>query len=257
MLSNTSSLPENWTSAAEAAADTACPGRHLAQSKIPPPALGDEAVGWLRIRAWLVYQHIELSDYELQIAEKCKRMELAVWTKWAGRTVWPDQSCRDKTVWLEFDGLKHTAILDVIHILKKRALVLKYELKTGPDAVVESQDNPEFSDLAILAAHQFEVFKVSVAVVRPFAARLPQIFSYDMENLFPGMTALKSRVRASHDPLSLRVAGEVQCRQCRFSNQCPERAAAFATDATTAPRPVADKLESFPVNLQPNPAFAH
>src|SRR5712672_535735 len=99
MLSNYSTSPLDWTSAAEAAFDTACPGRHLSQLKIPRPAWGDEVMGRLRIRAWLVYQHIELSDYELHIAEKCKRIEMVTWTKWAGKT-WPDQTCRNQTVWL-------------------------------------------------------------------------------------------------------------------------------------------------------------
>jgi hypothetical protein len=226
MLTPISNLPQECTSASEAVFDAACPGRHLAQSKMAAPFWNGDSSSHLRIRAWLASQKIELTGGETRIAEECKRAEWQVWTSWAGQNVCPERTLRNKAVFIQFGNLKHSGVLDAVHILAQRALVLKYGLEAGQDDVLESQDNPELCDLAILAANKFELLEVSLAVVRPFSARQPTVYLYKMEDFFfSGMKALVERVSASHNPDSQRVAGEAQCRRCRFSARCPERAA--------------------------------
>jgi hypothetical protein len=252
MLTSISNSQPEWTSASEAVFDAACPGRHLAQSRLPAPFWNGDSSSHLRIRAWLACQKIELTGGEMRIAEECKRTEWQVWTNWAGEKVCPEKTLRNKTISIQFGILKHSGTLDAVHISEQRALVLKYDLEAGPDHGLESQDNPELCDLAILAANKFELLEVSIAVIRPFGTRQPTIYVYKMEDFFfTGMKALVERVSASHIPDAPRVAGEAQCRRCRFSAQCPERAA-LAVEA----EPVLHMAGAGAKNWWPSPAKA-
>ena len=82
--------------------------------------------------------------------------------------------------------------------------------------------------LAVLVkANHKRVSKVYVAIVQPH--RDPEMVCYTGKKLKEARSFIESIISLALMPLTHRVAGEKQCRWCKFKSECPEAIAATLT----------------------------
>ena len=225
---------EGWTSASSAEADALCPGRHLAQRGIPEPEQSPEAASGTRIHAWLEDHKSAplLSDDELETGDKCVEIEQKLFAQIFSDT---PTIYREKRLWIEFDGLKHSGKADLIAVCRDVALVEDY--KSGRNKAPESPRNLQLRDLAALVASNFAVKTVYVAINQPWATMSPEICTYGIDELVQAIDEMERRVNASNDPESPHMPGDKQCQYCRAKAQCPAFIAALlpvASESATA-----------------------
>ena len=112
---------------------------------------------------------------------------------------------------------------DHLVIRGSTALVLDY--KTGRGEVTPSERNLQMMALAVLVkANHKRVSKVYVAIVQPH--RDPEMVCYTGKKLKEARAFIESIISLALMPLTHRVAGEKQCRWCKFKSECPEAIAA-------------------------------
>lgn len=214
-----------WTSASNAEADSLCPGRHIAQRGLPEGAKGADAESGTRIHAWLelpLDKGPELSDAELETAEKCNEIECNLISHVFDCPL-EDKArkvLREHRMWLTFGDYKHSGKADVIHLYRDAAMVIDY--KTGRNEATESPRNLQLRDLAVLAASNLGVKTVHVSIVQPWATMKPEICTYTVEDLMLACDEMRARVEDSNNPKSSRVPGATQCQYCRAKKTCPE-----------------------------------
>jgi hypothetical protein len=115
---------------------------------------------------------------------------------------------------------------DHLVIRGSTALVLDY--KTGRGEVTPSERNLQMMALAVLVkANHKRVSKVYVAIVQPH--RDPEMVCYTGKKLKEARAFIESIISLALMPLTHRVAGEKQCRWCKFKSECPEAIAATLT----------------------------
>lgn len=231
-----------WTSASNAEADLLCPARHLAQKSLPasitPPATSRDAQFGDKIHAALAKRDPSgLSVDEFSTYEACLKIEVESVRKFFGPEAdlskaksWPETR-----FWIKFGFevpsahpsekprpivLTHSAKPDRVYRLDNRILIIEYKTLKGD--IPASPRNLQVRDQAVICAGHFMVDEVGGVVIQPLITHTPEICLYQAADLARGRDELSNRVRASNDPRSQRVAGEVQCKFCLAKLSCVE-----------------------------------
>lgn len=235
-----------WTSASSAEYDKLCPGRHLAQQKVPrdgkrsPDADHGTAIHLALSKndsAGLTLEQTETFDACQKIANDClKRFfgeaqithqasEVRLWSAWGG------------IINGQIVDIRHSGKLDRLYISGSQALICEFKTLAGD--VPSASSNLQLRDQAVLvwggsakpAANglvEYVIKEIGCVVIQPFVTHSPEIFTYGESDLLRATIEMQERVSASNDPQSPRIAGETQCKFCRAALYCPE-AQAYAT----------------------------
>lgn len=218
------------TSASNAAADLACPGRFLACKGLPD-STSDDATFGTTVHAALAKGSDEGLTVEQQdIYESCQLIE----SKLVDQCFGPDKAKAkvfiEQRFWVKVRGdaegkvhFEHSGKLDKLYLFGTRGLIIEFKTLAGD--VTHSPENLQIRDQVVLAARSNKLEAVMAAVVQPLVTHSPVPVLYDATSITQSEEELFARVRASNNPTSFRVAGEVQCRYCKFRPQCPEYAA--------------------------------
>lgn len=206
-----------WTSASNASADAACPGRHLAQKGILEPESSKDAAHGDAIHAALCSRNPDgLTVAQRDTYDACCEIESKLYQKLFGSVDTEDrQTVRETRWWLDTPSgwFRHSGQLDVVHRVGNEALVCDY--KTLPGEVASSPTNEQLRDHAVLVRYNMPgVVKVHVAIIQPMVTRNPLPCTYGPAELEVARDLLYARVIASNNVNSKRVPGEVQCKHC-------------------------------------------
>lgn len=220
----------SWTSASNAYADSLCPGRHLAQAGLPD-IVRDYAESGSRIHAALASGDASaLSLAERETFDACKEIEAQKLKEFFG-----DAEVKSYREGGEFDRYyvriprsdnqqgfyEHSGKPDVVHRTANRALICEYKTLAGD--VPESSKNLQLRDQQCLVRGKFMIQgEIGVVVIQPLVTRNPDICVYTVDDTMQATMEMFDRVRASNNPKSLRVAGEVQCKFCKAKLHCLE-----------------------------------
>jgi hypothetical protein len=219
---------QGWTSASNAEADELCPGRHLAQKGIvEPPKDSDRDFG-IRVHDALEKDSpIDLTPTQLDAYEECKEVERAALRKYFGAYVAERlrPAVREHRLWLDIPPrFRHSGRLDTWYRHADKGMVIDYKALRGE--VTESPSNKQLRDQSVLLYGNVPLLsEVAVAIAQPPSIVEPVVAVYGAMDLALARDELYKRVRASNDPNSPRVAGEVQCHFCLAKGSCPAYAA--------------------------------
>lgn len=214
-------IRRGWTSASNAAADSACPGRHFAQRGILEPAKSEDASSGTRIHQALasgaVLQKLTLEERE--VYDACREIEKRIVGQYFGDTKDPMRVFRHERAWVKVPSippapwLEHSGEADVVYRAGNRALIADYKTLAGD--VEDSPRNLQLRDLAVLFRGAFvTVDEVATLIIQPFVTHTPEVCVYTKADLDTAQAAMFARVIASNDPASPRVAGKPQCDFC-------------------------------------------
>jgi hypothetical protein len=98
------------------------------------------------------------------------------------------------------------------------------DTKFGRDPVTKADCNLQTGAYAVMGSKEVDVDAVFVAINQPRLARADRlsIARYDREALAAREAEILAIIDAGADPDAPRIAGEEQCKYCRFKLQCPE-----------------------------------
>lgn len=222
-----------WTSASNAAADEACPGRHLAQRGIPEPAKSSDATSGTRIHQALADSGDPLFMKSLSLEERetfdtCRQIEKKTVANYFGDTRDPMRVFRHRRFWVKFqnaaDGTiaaEHSGEADVVWRAGTRLLIADYKTLAGDTP--GSPRNLQLRDLAVLARGELmPITEVATVIVQPLVTHSPEICIYSEADLARSEQELFTRVLASNNPESPRLPGEMQCQFCLAKTRCLE-----------------------------------
>jgi hypothetical protein len=217
------------TSASNAQADLACPGRHKAQRGLTGEKSEDASFGD-RVHAALAKESPEglsLEEEEVFCAGVAIRSKVigqffGALADEALKHVW-----KEERFWARFSEYEHSGRADFVCRAGPDALVVDYKTLNGETP--ESPQNLQLRDLACLIRGTLLITgRVAVAIVQPLVTHSPLVCVYTAEDLDRATAEMFARVAASNNPASPRVAGETQCKFCLAKKDCAEYAA-FAT----------------------------
>ena len=213
------------TSASNAAADALCPGRHLAQAQFPEEEKTGDAVYGTRVHDALAAQKPTMLTAEQEnVYEACNAITEKVLPVFFGDEIKNLLAIpnREKRFWIKWaDGLMHSGQIDAVYRKGTKALIVEYKTLNGDQQ--ESSRNAQLRDQAVLFDFNCPLLtEIGVVVVQPLVTHSPELCVYKREHILQARDQLYARVKASNDPNSPRVAGELQCKFCRAKNGCPE-----------------------------------
>ncbi len=236
-----------WTSASNAEADKLCPGRFQAQRDLSePPTNRDADSGTVVHALWTGSKpHREPTNEEMDKADELLLRESEV-SESAGLNPRHCMRLVETRLWHDFPAfvtverldpntipvggavrmLKHSGRFDVAlyDSASGRALVL--DGKSGWLEVPPPNTNQQLRDLAVLLWLTLSPQEISVNILKPFG-RQDASCDYTAEDLRRSLLEMEARVRASNDPNSPRIPGQVQCKFCRaaLDGKCAEHQA--------------------------------
>jgi hypothetical protein len=236
-LPTTTDERKGGTSASNAHADSLCPGRFLAQRGIEPEPESDDAGTGRRIHAALCVTGDKdfqtLNPEEHKTASECREVEQAISLQFFGDQkdattgkLLPMKVWREFRFFMPWDGAPvkvapHSGKPDVIKRVAKRALVIEYKALWG-DVPVSSR-NLQLRDQVVLVAANIPLLdEIGAVVIQPNITRKPEICLYTKDDLMKAAVDIYERVKASNNPESPRVPGEVQCKFCLAKTRCAE-----------------------------------
>lgn len=232
---DTTDVRAGWTSASNASADAACPGRHLAQRDAPQSTSKYSQSG-RKIHEALaqftsvdrkanrpLWEHLSLEEQETYHA--CRELASKLTVQYFGTLEPTYREFKEQRYWAKFKAggveLAHSGQADLVARSGNRALIIDY--KTLPGDVPESAKNLQLRDLACLVrGHFVPTDEVAVAIVQPFVTRSPELCVYRKADLERATQEMFQRVFASNAAGSPRIAGELQCKFCRAKSGCVE-----------------------------------
>lgn len=218
-----------WTSGSSAAADLACPGRHLAQRGIREPEASKDAEFGKIIHSALADSGNttllqSLTGEQRDIFDACREIEKQTITRFFGEATAPKRVFREQRYWCMVDKkFEHGGQPDVVVRSGPRGLILDY--KTLPSDQPESPSNLQLRDYVVLAARTLLMNEVVVAIIQPLVTYTPTLTVYDKSAIDMAEVEMWKRVRASNDPKSPRIPGEAQCKFCLAKKVCKEYSA--------------------------------
>lgn len=225
---------KGFTSASNASADRACPGRFNAQKGIPDTDSewsehGDKIHAALADSGNRLLME-SLSTDQRDMFDSHREVEKGLITRiWAGEEgetrVFREQRywCRVPNSGPAGDFFQHSGQADMVLIRNKKGLVEDFKSLIGD--VEESPRNEQLRDLAVMVWRTYGLDEVFVAINQPWISRNPEPCRYSPEDLARAEQEMWDRVRKSNDPSAPRVAGDVQCKWCKASAQCKEHLA--------------------------------
>jgi len=251
-VSNLDPIRHGWTSASNAEADAACPGRHLASRGLPETQSEDASFGAL-IHECLADSGIRTKMEKMtleqhEIFDACRNIEGKLRDQYFGAGAGDNKNkmrvFRERRFWLKLtsrDGkglFEHSGQADVVFQHGTRLLVLDFKCLAADKT--DSPKNGQLRDLAVLAAGEIpETQEVAVAIVQPLVTHSPELCLYGPDDLKRAALELYGRIVKSNDPKSPRVAGVIQCAYCLAKPNCREYQA-WASQMVPAPRSILD-----------------
>lgn len=214
------------TSASAALPDSLCPGRFLAQRGIPEPPLGEDAETGRRIHAALAKDDpTGLTLDEVETFDACRAIEYQKALEFFGDDLPKAKVFREQRYWVKYKNagglLEHSGQPDVVYRYGQRALICDFKVLMGDHP--ESSRNLQLRDYTVIVAGHFvNVSEVGTVVIQPLVTHKPEICVYQKEDIERAAQDMFSRVIASNDPQSPRVAGKVQCSFCKAKPICVE-----------------------------------
>jgi hypothetical protein len=243
-VSNPEPIRQGWTSASNAEADAACPGRHLAQRGLPEQQRDDADFGTKVHAALAAGKPDGLTLEQTDIYDACQKIAAKLALQFFGNDSLSVKTYRHRRFWLKLTNkegkgiFQHSGEADVCYHIGSRLLVLDF--KTLPGEKTESSRNGQLRDLAVLAAGEITgTQEVGVAIVQPLVTHSPELCLYKPDDLKRAALELYGRVVKSNDPKSPRVAGAIQCAYCLAKPNCREYQA-WATRMVPSPRTILD-----------------
>lgn len=215
------------TSASNAAADLACPGRHRAQVGIEEGPETLDAAHGRKIHEALRTGNADGLDVEQRdIYESCLAIEQkivsALFPELATSKEQP-KVFREQRYWVRVPGPKelyHSAKPDVVYRVGPKGLVIEY--KTLPGDVPESPQNLQLRDQAVLVRGNLLMNEIAVVVIQPLVTHSPKVCYYNAGDLKQSEEEMFARIIASNSPTAQRIPGDVQCKFCRAKRTCGE-----------------------------------
>jgi len=214
------------TSASNAAADAACPGRHLAQRGMPERVSQDSESG-RAVHEALSGKEVKLTPEQIETKEACQRIEEKVVGQFfgteSGRMV--PKVFREERFWVQIPVVggnsvicEHSGQPDVVMRAGPKALIIEYKTLFGD--VPESPENLQLRDQAVLARGKLLVKEIGVVVIQPHVTHQPVLCMYDEGAITRAAQEMFARVVASNNPNSQRHPGEQQCKFCLAKRNC-------------------------------------
>jgi hypothetical protein len=219
-------IRQGWTSASNAAADSLCPGRHLAQKGMPDIKGPWSESGTAVHKALATGDASKLTLAEHDTYEACRKIAGKLVADYFGAAVtptvfveqrlWTRFMVGDKDVAREY---AHSGQGDVVFRSGVKMLILDYKSLQGE--VPESPRNMQLRDLAVMGWRTFApVSEAAVAIVQPLVTHSPELCAYTEVDLGRAETEMQRRIVASNDPRSQRIAGQTQCEHCLAKTKC-------------------------------------
>ena len=211
-------------SAVEAAA--LCPGKPAAEAG-KPDDVGPLAEAGTRMHKAFEEGNVHgLQPDERELVLKADGMYRELEESWLGRLnpdLFPEDVAehhyREERVWGfdrrlsgKYDGLR----------IKGDAGLL-YDLKTGYAEAQEATRNFQLRTLAVLAARQYGLKQITVALIQPnlFPPRVSECV-YNEAEIDQSEKELAAIIDRSLNPAARRIPGPVQCKWCKAKTTCPE-----------------------------------
>lgn len=198
-----------------------CPGSWLLERTCPPLPSTADADSGIRIHAALAGFDVKLSDEEEKTRQECERLcaELVeVWYPFsAGRSLLSEKRIALRDAQLSplltgrFDRLYFSA--------GDNGLLIDW--KTGHTGAEVAASNLQLRALAVMAANEYGLNAVRVAIIQPNAAPQVSVADYDCDDLSTAERLLSAALAAAQSPLSPRKPG-AWCQYCRAKAVCPE-----------------------------------
>lgn len=199
-----------------------CPGSHAASDGIPDETSEDAALG-NEVHDILAGVQREASPEAEELARQCSAQEyeiLQAFLTLANGS--PEYSTvREKRLWARAGEYPWSGKPDVVHACGSHGLVVDY--KTGRGDVEDAASNMQLRWLAVLAAREYGLDRVTVAIVQPLAGK-PTTCTYDADDLLRAEEEANATVEALYGSgRNTRRPGE-WCKYCRARGtvRCPE-----------------------------------
>lgn len=221
-----------------------CPGKANAEAGLPelPSPAEDVKDSGIAIHAALAGDILALkglSSDDMAVYEEMSRKadELAVKHGFD-----PELFHAEQRLWY---GTEFSGQADRLYKQSVRALLIDF--KAGFIPTTDSASNPQLAALAVLAIRNYNVARVTVAIIPRFGA-VKEVAEYDLDSAQAALTMIRNIIAKSQEPDAPRIPGPRQCLYCRFKRQCPEYAEYVHAVATipkvSLPTLPADKLAS-------------
>jgi hypothetical protein len=224
----------NATSASNAAADSLCAGRFLAQKNCPESKSDDAATGTKIHEALAKQDPAGLDLAETEMYDACRKIEEAVCRKVFGTNYEKCKVWRELRVWGKVPTLTanrqgqpatyfdHSGKLDCFYRYELSAVVIEY--KTGNNQAPSSPKNEQIRDQIVLLARQPANLLEGVVgvVIQPLVTHDPEFVLYLPRDIDEAEQRMFARVRASNDPASPRTPNDISCKFCLAKSRCLE-----------------------------------
>lgn len=217
-----------------------CPGSRAAEKDLPDIIVADDGEEGTLIHDALaddIAAYSKLSSDQMTVFEEMNRKAIKV----AETHGFDHYECEShRRFWFDND---FSGEVDRIYRQDTRALICDF--KCGFLPVTESARNPQLATLAVLAIKNLYVAEVIVQVI-PRIGKMPEPAIYDLEAANAAYGEIQNIIADAAKPDAPRVAGDKQCKYCRFRTQCPEFGAyasvALAVKKADLPSLPADRL---------------
>ena len=169
------------TSASNAAADSLCPGRHLAQAQFPEEEKDRDSAYGTRVHDALAAQNPTMLTAEQEsIYESCNAIVEKVLPIFFGEEIKNMLAVpnREKRYWIKWaDGLQHSAQVDAVYRKGTKALIVEFKTLNGDQQ--ESSRNAQLRDQAVLFDFNCPLLtEIGVVVVQPLVTHSPELCVY-------------------------------------------------------------------------------
>lgn len=199
-----------------------CPGSHAACDGIPDETSEDAALG-NEVHDILAGIRRDASPEAEELARQCSAQEHYLLD--AFLVLNPNaahySTVREKRIWARAGDYSWSGKPDVVHYCAAHGLVIDY--KTGRGDVEDAKSNMQLRWLAVLAAREYGLDRVTVAIVQPLAGK-PTTCTYDADDLLRAEQEANAIVEVLYpDGRNTRRPGE-WCKYCRArgTNRCEE-----------------------------------
>ena len=206
-----------------------CPGSFLLEKQSPPVEETQDATDGTKIHAALACEidADELNDEQRKTYESCDRdfdrVVLGMGVSKVATNVRIEERLfsRNKS----FSGKPD----EVVVFQDNTGLVIDY--KTGRNEVEHATGNMQLRWLAVLAAQNYGLTKVTVAIIQPLVGE-PSVCTYTTEDIAQAESECDAIIAALYEPNAPRNPSLEACKYCKAKAICPEAQAAALEVAT-------------------------
>lgn len=196
-----------------------CPASVAAEEGKADHAPSAVATAGTRIHERLAGQEIDLSPDEEETYTICRDLEVdLVMDKFDSLNI---ETVREKRQWL-YKGMipVMSGQADAVHIEDGIGLVIDY--KTGRGDVADAKENWQLRALACMAARDYNLDIVHVAIIQPWVSPQVTQCTYQAADLERSTGLILKSLEVAEQPDAPFNAGVDQCKYCKAKASCPE-----------------------------------